>query len=66
VPTQRAVLVAPDTASVMLYWLPLGAGGHSVRWNGRVFEAVVSRIEHRGLEICITPRWRFAWGRSRM
>jgi hypothetical protein len=30
-----------------LYWLPLGAGGHSVRLNGRVFEAVVSRLEHR-------------------
>jgi hypothetical protein len=32
---------------VMLYWLPLGAGGHSVRWNGRVFEAVAARHEHR-------------------
>lgn len=30
-----------------LYWLPLGAGGHSVRLNGRVFEAVVSRLERR-------------------
>jgi hypothetical protein len=30
-----------------LYWLPLGAGGHSVRLNGRVFEAVVSRLEQR-------------------
>ena len=34
-------------AAVDLYWLPLGAGGHSVRLNGRVFEAAVSRIEHR-------------------
>jgi hypothetical protein len=32
---------------VDLYWLPLGAGGHSVRLNGRVFEAVVSRLERR-------------------
>jgi hypothetical protein len=32
---------------VDLYWLPLGAGGHSVRWNGRVFEAVVARLERR-------------------
>jgi len=32
---------------VDLYWLPLGAGGHSVRWNGRLFEAIVSRREHR-------------------
>jgi hypothetical protein len=30
-----------------LYWLPLGAGGHSVRLNGRVFEAVVARLERR-------------------
>jgi hypothetical protein len=28
---------------VDLYWLPLGAGGHSVRLNGRVFEAVAAR-----------------------
>jgi hypothetical protein len=35
---------------VDLYWLPLGAGGHSVRWNGRVFEAVAARLERR------TPR----------
>jgi hypothetical protein len=31
----------------MLYWLPLGAGGRSVRWNGRIFEAIVARHEHR-------------------
>ena len=30
-----------------LYWLPLGAGGHSVRWNGRAFEAVAARLKHR-------------------
>lgn len=30
-----------------LYWLPLGAGGHCVRFNGRVFEAVAARIERR-------------------
>ncbi len=34
-------------ASVTLYWLPLGAGGHFVRHNGRIFEAVVARREHR-------------------
>jgi len=34
-------------SGVDLYWLPLGAGGHSVRLNGRIFEAVVSRLEHR-------------------
>jgi len=38
----------PETPShVDLYWLPLGAGGHSVRHNGRVFEAVVARREKR-------------------
>jgi hypothetical protein len=34
-------------SGIDLYWLPLGAGGHSVRLNGRLFEAVVSRLEHR-------------------
>lgn len=32
---------------VDLYWLPLGAGGHCVRINGRIFEYVVARREHR-------------------
>ena len=36
-----------QTAYVDLYWLPLGAGGHSVRYNGRVFESVVARLEKR-------------------
>jgi hypothetical protein len=36
-------------ASVDLYWLPLGAGEalHCVRWNGRVFEAIAARYNHR-------------------
>lgn len=34
-------------AAVTLYWLPLGAGGQVVRRNGRVFEALVARREHR-------------------
>jgi hypothetical protein len=33
--------------AVTLYWLPLGAGGHFVRHNGRMFEAVAARREHR-------------------
>lgn len=32
---------------VDLYWLPLGAGGHSVRLNGRVYEAVAARLQRR-------------------
>jgi hypothetical protein len=51
--------VAPDVPSVLprepaargaavdLYWLPLGAGGHLVRLNGRLFEAVSARIARR-------------------
>ncbi|HEX8344914.1 MAG TPA: hypothetical protein VF657_09245 [Actinoplanes sp.] len=34
-------------AGVLLYWLPLGAGGHFVRWNGRLYEAVTARRRHR-------------------
>jgi hypothetical protein len=34
-------------ASIDLYWLPLGAGAHSVRLNGLVFEAVVAAVERR-------------------
>ncbi len=38
----------PDgAAAVDLYWLPLGAGGHVVRLNGRVFEAVAARLAGR-------------------
>lgn len=46
-------------AHVDLYWLPLGAGGHSVRYNGRAYEWLVARRErrapralyHAGLEV---------------
>jgi hypothetical protein len=38
---------ARDEASIDLYWLPLGAGGRSVRLNGRVFEAVQALLERR-------------------
>jgi hypothetical protein len=34
-------------ATVDLYWIPLGAGGHSVRFNGRVFEAIAAARHHR-------------------
>jgi hypothetical protein len=33
--------------AVNLYWLPLGAGGHSVRFNGLVYEAAVALLGHR-------------------
>jgi len=34
-------------SSVDLYWLPLGAGGRSVRFNGLAFEAVAARVGRR-------------------
>ena len=34
-------------AAVDLYWIPLGAGGHCVRFNGRVFEAIEAARRHR-------------------
>lgn len=53
-------------AGVDLYWLPLGAGGRSVRLNGRIFEAVAARIGgrracdlyHSALEVRV-PEGRF-------
>ena len=34
-------------ATVDLYWLPLGGGGHFVRFNGRVYDALATRTERR-------------------
>lgn len=34
-------------AAVDLYWLPLGAGGHFVRLNGRIYEALATRVKRR-------------------
>ena len=62
-------------AAIDLYWLPLGAGGHSVRLNGLVFEAIAAGLQHRdradlyhsALEVRV-PEGRFvieqapAWG----
>jgi hypothetical protein len=30
-----------------LFWLPLGAGGHFVRLNGRIYEAIACRVDGR-------------------
>jgi len=35
------------SSSIDLYWLPLGAGGHVVRWNGRLYECWAARRERR-------------------
>ena len=61
--------------AIDLYWLPLGAGGHSVRMNGKVFEWFAARLArrdrcdlyHSALQV-YTPEGRFvieqapAWG----
>jgi hypothetical protein len=36
-----------SSSAVSLYWLPLGAGGHCVRLNGRIFEALSARMQRR-------------------
>ena len=35
------------SSAVDLYWLPLGAGGHFVRFNGRVYEAIAAALARR-------------------
>jgi hypothetical protein len=37
----------PQKVSAELSWIPLGAGGRFVRFNGRVFEAVEAARRHR-------------------
>lgn len=39
--------VARRVRAVELVWLPLGAGGHSVKHNGRVYEAIVAARARR-------------------
>jgi hypothetical protein len=46
----KAEVVGSNPSSSMgidLYWLPLGAGGHFVRLNGRAYEAVAARLARR-------------------
>lgn len=38
---------ARTSGSVDLYWLPLGAGASIVRFNGRVYEALLARHQRR-------------------
>ena len=44
---RQEVLVLHGTAAVDLYWLPFGAGGHFVRFNGRVYERLHALLDHR-------------------
>jgi hypothetical protein len=66
--TEKPGLALPrqlDTR-IDLYWLPLGAGGRFVRFNGRVYEAMQARRErrppldlyHSALEVTV-PEGRF-------
>lgn len=43
----EGVHVSRSVAGVDLYWLPLGAGGHSVRLNGKAYEAIVALVQRR-------------------
>ena len=45
--TAAPSLPGAASASIELYWLPLGAGGWFVRLNGRIWEALHARLEHR-------------------
>lgn len=36
-----------DRSAVDLYWIPLGAGGRSVRFNGKAYEAVAASMAGR-------------------
>src|SRR5215204_569030 len=45
--TLETVMRCPPSAAVDLYWIPLGAGGHSVRLNGKVYETLDAARRHR-------------------
>lgn len=44
----RPAVADQTDATVALLWIPLGAGGRSVGWNGRVFEHLAARRAGRG------------------
>ena len=56
----------PAQSGVDLFWIPLGAGGHVVRWNGKVYEAIKAiagnrprrALYHTALEVRV-PSGRF-------
>jgi hypothetical protein len=45
--TSKSAVELGAAGGVDLFWLPLGAGGSSVRLNGRVYEALAARLERR-------------------
>jgi len=44
---EPATVDEPSDPGIYLYWLPLGAGGSFVRFNGRVFELIQAGIDRR-------------------
>ena len=46
-PAMLPTQMQPVRTAVDLYWIPLGAGGHCVGFNGRVFEAMEAARRHR-------------------
>lgn len=59
-------MASPAVTGIDLYWLPLGAGGQSVRLNGKAFEAVAACVGrrdrcdlyHSALQVCL-PQGRY-------
>ena len=41
--------MTPSGAGIDLYWLPIGAGAHSLRWNGRLYETARALRERRAV-----------------
>ena len=46
-PARGMLAAMGESSTVELYWIPLGAGGHVVRFCGRVFEALEAARERR-------------------
>ena len=63
---EQRPIETPAVAGIDLYWLPLGAGGRSVRLNGQIFEAVAASVGrrdrrdlyHSALQVCL-PEGRY-------
>src|SRR5919108_1524078 len=43
----RTMKQTATRVGIDLYWLPLGAGGNFVRFNGSVYEAITATLAHR-------------------
>src|SRR5450759_1179100 len=57
------VSISPEgRVGIDLYWLPLGAGGNFVRFNGYVYEAIKASLDRR--PVCDLYHSALAWGWS--